>query len=116
MGIIFFEKNERHATWERSWGGPGGLRGGLGGLLGGLGAVLGGLGAVLERHAKIIKKIDTQNDPFWLPKAPPNGTKIDPKSDQKSIQKTKRKKNRTKTKIGPLKTPKVWFFLRKNKL
>ena len=70
-----------------------------------LGPLLAALGAILERHAKIIKnheKIDAQNDGFWLPKAPPNDTKIAPKSDKKSMQKTKRKKNEIRPSWGRL--------------
>ena len=99
---------------------PGGVLEGSGGVLGaswavlgrswgGLGRSWGGLGTTRKNH----QKIDAQNDPFWLPKGAQNGTQNGPKSDPKSMQKTDRKKNRTKTKIGPLKTQKVLFFLRK---
>ena len=64
----------------------------LGGSWGALGRSWGDLGTTCENH----QKIDAKNDRFWLPKAPPNGTKIALKSDQKSMKKTKRKKRSDK--------------------
>ena len=69
----------------------------LGELLAALGRSWGDLGTTCKNH----EKNDAKNDRFGLPKAPPNGTKIAPKSDQKSMQKTKRKKNRNKIVLGP---------------
>ena len=51
----------------------------LGGSWGALGRSWGDLGTTCENH----HKIDAKNDRFWLPKAPPNDTKIAIKSNQK---------------------------------
>ena len=65
--------------WGSSWAALGRSWEALGRLLAALGRSWGDLGTTCENH----QKIDAKNDRFWLPKAPPNGTKIALTSVQK---------------------------------
>ena len=65
--------------------------------MGALGRSWGDLGTTRNNH----QKIDAKNDRFWVPKGPPDGIKIGPKTYKKSMQKTMRKQNRNKTVLGP---------------
>jgi len=95
MGTVFFEKNERHAAWERSWGGPGGVRGGLGGLLGRLGGVLGRLGpagVILGRFRLNRVGWAPDSGQFWKSKREPRWSQNGTQDGSKSMSKTSRKK------------------------
>ena len=90
MGIIFFEKNEPHAAWERSGGA-------LGALLGGLGALKWHIHTHLHTRActcahgqnltqKSMPKMThfgSQKGPKWHPKRSKKRPKIDAKNGAK---------------------------------